>query len=232
MSVNDLLLSSSLIYGGATITVANNFAPGVGILLDPPVFASMSWILASYGNTRPGFLDVWIVDDPDPTPFSAVHLPSSVVDDAIHVVDGLYFPAINPPVDNWALHDGDEAVASFDLDLVYPLYAASSWQGQLQVVWQWLDQGAPLITEHWYSSYYPGQEDRVFADTRAFVRGLSGDHLAWSRKDRCPRCGRYDLRERFTPDGYQRGLLVCRDCWDPEDPPTRPIPPDIPPIND
>lgn len=239
----DHLQSSNGIYGGATITIATNFASGRDILLDPPQYLTMDWILASQGFTpgctsppphtggyRPAdpnhsILNVWVTNNPDPEPFDIGHpWPSDVVNDALWVIQNYHWTT--------NLNDNEEMIAPIDLDILYPLYSHSSWQGQFQVIWSFISSNGPAFIEFWHSTAHPGQEDRLFADAYPFVKGLEGDVEAQSRKDRCPKCGRWDIRERFIEDGYHRGLLVCEECWDPEDPPTRPIPPDVPPIND
>ena len=92
--------------------------------------------------------------------------------------------------------------------------------------------GIPVITTQFDSAATGANPAKLVTTNLPFVRGIHGGVEGESRMDRCPRCGLWMLRERFVEDGYAKGLLVCDDCWDPEDPPSSPIPPDRPPIND
>jgi hypothetical protein len=199
------------------------------IILDPPTFTSFEFeVTNAPGSPGGNFVyGIWIENDPDPPEFSATHLPSVVVasGNVIEVVPaGTVHAGILP---------GETITASVDLAELFTLYRQSSWNGTINVIFEAYRPIAPLLQWRWYSHLSTSDPTRLVTEEIAFVAGLSGyDVHAQSRVDRCDRCGSYDLRERFTDDGYSKGLSVCRDCWDPEDPPTRPIPPDLPPIND
>lgn len=197
------------------------------IVLDPPTFTDFNIVMVSTNNNGLNFFySLWIEDNPAPEEFSATHLPNDVIlaGDVIEVVP---FGSLW----NTGLVAGQELSFPVDLGELFPLYRQSTWNARINFIWQaW--SANPLLTWRW-NSHLNAAPPRYDTEEIAFVAGLSGyDVRAQSRVDRCDRCGSYDLRERFTDDGYSKGLSVCRDCWDPEDPPTRPIPPDLPPIND
>jgi hypothetical protein len=127
---------------------------------------------------------------------------------------------------------GQEITTNLDLDLVFPLYRQASWLGRFAFIVLFFRPDAFLNVYEIRSSLHPTTPETLATVELPFIGGRSGNERARSRYDRCPICGFADVREKFVPDGYRNGLLVCKYCWDPEDPPAKPIPPDVPPIND
>ena len=214
-------------YGGVVVDFGRAMATDRNIILDPPTFTSFEFILVCAVNSALFSYSAYLVDDSAPENFSNTNLPSTMIaaGDVIELAD---------EVPHAMMVAGEELSITVDLDDLYPVYRTSNWNGKLAFLFRAHNIPAPVINFFWRGfTEVTLPITRVGGPEIAFVAGLSGyDVHAQSRVDRCDRCGSYDLRERFTDDGYSKGLSVCGDCWDPEDPPTRPIPPDLPPIND
>lgn len=198
-----------------------------GIILDPPIFKEMDIVFTAQSNIVATFTyDMWLVDSPSPELFSATYLPSTLI------ADGNVIQMVTFGTHAGGMAAGEELVMPVDLLQFTPVYRRSTWNGIISVIFQARYAVAPATLIHW-TSYLHATPTRYATDEVGFISGMVGfNPRAKSRVGRCDRCGEFMLRERMMRDGWAPGLWVCADCWDEEDPPEAPIPPDAPPIND
>jgi hypothetical protein len=199
------------------------------LALDPPTFTDLDftiYIFQNYAGATPYIYTLYMVNDPTTIDFiSGANSPTGLVN-AGNVVLMDTQNIVGP------LTAGQAITSSLPLDLVFPIYRQASWVGRLAMVFRFEQDGAPAAARNICSSLHPTTPEVMATEELPFIGGRSGNVKARSRYDRCPVCGFYDVREKFVPDGYRQGVLVCKNCWDPYDPPDTPIPPDAPPIND
>ena len=224
---------SGLVYGGAMVDIPVTLATGrTDLALNPPTFTAMDFTLtidADVAGVHDYGYYLWLVNLPTPPDFSTGATGNT--SPTAYLIDGTIL-AMDNQVITGPLTAGQEITSGLDADLVYPLYRQSAWVGRFGFVWLFYRIGSVITTIDVRSSLHGTTPETLATTELPFIGGRSGNVEARSRVDRCPICGFYDVREKFIPDGYRAGLLVCEKCWDPEDPPSQPIPPDVPPIND
>lgn len=215
---------------GAIFDLGLTLATGrTDLVLDPPTITELTFsstvdvLLAPAARTY----SVYLVNIPAIPDFA-----SGGTDPSTYVVDGtaVFVEEVHSfiaPMPAGTTFDTD-----IPINLLYPVYRGGGWVGRIGIVFRLSEDAAPGNINALRSSLHVTTPEQLTTVELPFMLGRSGDVRARSRVDRCPICGFYDVRERFIPDGYREGTLVCKYCWDPQDPPSLPIPPDTPPIND
>ena len=227
----DVLQSRGNWWSGVMVEVPVTLATGrTDLALSPPTFTGLDFTLTvvtgdvtviDYTYT------LYLVNDPTPADFATgATSPSLIVGGAGNPVL-LDTQTITGPI-----VVGQEVTSSLDMGDVFPVYRQASWVGRFAFIFRFGMDGFAMNTTDFGSAAHATTPPTLVSVELPFIGGRSGNVEARSRVDRCPICGFYDVREKFTPDGYRAGLLVCEKCWDPEDPPSSPIPPDVSPIND
>ncbi len=221
-SLGGNLAAGSAVITGVSVVVPQTFATDrADIALNPPTFSSLKLILTTATLFPAGTFSLWVVNDPIPTKFTDVtYMPSQLLANAYLSSDAVAVPLI--PIDT-------EYEVTIDLDSLYPVYRQSNWNGRLNFFFQHTGQAIGINFYSGDSAFPP----RIETVELPFLTGVEKYVDARSRVDRCPRCGEITIREKLIQDGFISGnYLVCKECWDPEDVVARPIPPDLPPIND
>ena len=229
--------------GGSTISVVNTpllhhtgfvrFTTFTGTFddlsrpIDPPNYTSLTLKLVlddTYGGWG-GVLNVYFGHDATWTNAYDVGLDATGVNaDSDYLVGTTTIAA--------ATAIGTVVEVDLDLTRIAPYYLKSDWDGKLAFSLDGImdgDLGSFKFAAAEHATYDPPQLDATWVQ---FLTGKSGPWWAHSRVDRCGKCGTIDIRERFVEDGYYKGLWVCKDCYDPEEPVPRGLRPDAPPIND
>lgn len=214
---------------GLSFEVPVTLATGRDIALDPPIFTSMVGGLYVQALDPPGapgdniLIYAGVVDEPNPPRFGASPNLPNEQEAAYGLRDLLLVTSTSLVVPGW-------------VDLTYPLaefqsnVMRSGWQGRINLFMRVFDL-TQLFTDLWVSNS-GALVPRLVTEEGPFLSGISGPVDAYSRVDRCGKCGLIDVRENFVRDGYSTGLWVCQECYDPAEPARQPIPPDVPPIND
>lgn len=219
--------SSITTTAGMCFELPVTLATGRDIALDPPTFTSLVFEVWHQWPPLPGLrsMVLSIIDTPNPPRFdNAGNRPSDQV--ALYGSRLLHSSEVFPDPTWMAWY-----YMPIDLDEVFPVYRNSGWQGRLNLILNyWAHSNPPLF--HTLEGLGGTREPRLVSEEVPYITGISGPVDAQSRVDRCGKCGKLDVREHFRQDGYSKGLWVCEECWDPEEPPEQAIPPDRPPIND
>jgi hypothetical protein len=227
---NDIVTDGTR-WGGVVVDIPLVTATGrPDLVLNPPTFTDLELTLKVSTPYLPAgnlhTYTLYLVDLVDPPDFATGGTSPTAYVNAGTVILMDVQNLVSP------IPLGYEFTSTIDLNEVFPIYRQATWAGRFAFVFRFERDGFPATLRQVGSAahlFVPG----VLASVELpFIGGRSGNVEARSRVDRCPICGFYDVREKFIPDGYRAGLLVCEKCWDPEDPPSSPIPPDVPPIND
>lgn len=225
-AAGDFFQTGGLNVAGIRFDLPVEMATGLDVILDPPVFRSLTLTLTTHlAIANPFRYSLYFMDAQDPPAFSLAYNPWDLVGggETLRMV----FSVLHAP-----MLAGEELEIDCDMSLLTPMYRKSTWQGRYSVLFTASDTVVPLAPLSWRSrlSATPTVLD---GDNVGFISGMVGmNPRAKSRGGRCERCGEFMLRERLMKDGWTPGLWVCEECWDEEEPPDRPIPPDRPPIND
>lgn len=210
---------------GLVFQAHSSFDPS-GRPIDPAVITTGSLTLTV--AVQSGFFNtfqVYLVPQPNPEPFSNSNLPSSwLIGD-----NRLFIPTTTPFVANF----DEDGVVTIPLNFVpfRHILGSSSWSGEIAIVFQLNVAFGTAVT---FNSLEASSGQPTLSLTEyPFLGGKVGPYRALGRVDRCPRCGFIRTRDTFVADGWEEGLLVCPECWDPEEPrPRFHHPRERPPIND
>jgi len=209
--------SGNVVRGYLGFTVHSDFDAD-GKPLDPPIFTDLTITLTLASNIGLGVsrtVKLYYCTDPTETnPFTPLAAGTNTL-----LTSGQFSSTAA----------GTELDLTITAGTINPYYLKSDWNGVLVFELRTDSATGPTIATA-ENATYDGAV--LTAESVSFLTGISGPWRAQSRVDRCDKCGLIDVREKFVKDGFNPGLWVCKDCWDPEDLPYEPIPPDAPPIND
>lgn len=128
---------------------------------------------------------------------------------------------------------GTQTSVTLDLDNIFPVYRNGDYRGFISVFLSYALTAGDPFTVTLLGGVTGSTDAPIFTSVEVpFITGKSGLDGKWSRVVRCGKCGFLRAKEDLLLDGWFKGLWVCPECWDPEEPPRVAIPPDAKPIND
>jgi hypothetical protein len=190
---------------GMSFQLLSNFHAVLGMPLDPPGFSAMTLTLQVITTLNDGTFNLYAVDDPLPTVWSATNLPTTtggiVVASVTTSLIGTYNIALN-------------------MTVVRPIITHPSWRGLLVLALSLDDTGAAgsFRTIHSNESATVASRPVLTTTEFAFNTGIGTHDIHRPGRIRtCPRTGIMAFADEFVEDGYIEGLWVHESAYDPPD---------------